>query len=191
MMLLLTANTVVMMAIAIGLWCFAVLPIVFVAHLVLALGIMPLILATMAYFVPILTRSDNASRSIDGLAMLAWLGGVAIVASVTVQMEAISVAFAIIGTLLSAKAAASLLLWIILRTRSNLGALNPGLACYGAALSILLAGLFVVPLLWLWPEHRALLRQVHLYANLIGFVGLSAIGTMIILLLSHGADHPG
>lgn len=67
MMLLLTANTVVMMAIAIGLWCFAVLPIVFVAHLVLALGIMPLILATMAYFVPILTRSDNASRSIDGM----------------------------------------------------------------------------------------------------------------------------
>ncbi|MBI5921462.1 MAG: hypothetical protein HY847_07395 [Betaproteobacteria bacterium] len=182
MLHLFAANAVVMMAIALGLWLFAALPSVIVAHLVLALGIMPLILAAMAYFVPVLTRSDAAPRSVMGLALLAWLGGLTLVISFAVRMEEMSIAIAVVGTLLAAKAAASLLFWTVLRSRHGLGSSHPGLAWYIAALGFLLAALFSVPLFWLWPEQHAALRLMHLHANLLGFVGLTAIGTLQVLL---------
>ncbi|MDD5177091.1 MAG: hypothetical protein PHQ05_11790 [Sterolibacterium sp.] len=182
MLPLLAANAVVIMAIALALGLFAALPSALVAHLVLAMGIMPLILAAMAYFVPVLTRSDGAPRSVEGLALLAWLGGLAMVASVAVHMEALAVALALVGALLAVKAAASLLLWTILRARRSLGAPHPGLAWYVAALGFLLAALVTVPLLWVWPEQRVVLRLIHLHANLLGFVGLTAIGTLQVLL---------
>lgn len=182
MLPLLAANAIATLAIALGLWLFAALPPALVAHLVLAMGILPLILAAMAYFVPVLTRSDAAPRSVEYLAVLAWFGGLAWVISLAVRMEALSLAIAAIGTLLAAKAAASLLVWTILRARRSLGPAHPGLAWYVAALVFLLAALLTVPLIWLWPEQRALLRLVHLHANLLGFVGLTAIGTLQVLL---------
>jgi len=182
MLQLFAANAFVMMATALGMWLFADLPSALVAHLALAMGIMPLILAAMAYFVPVLTRSDTAPRSVMGLALMAWLGGLTLIISFAVRMEEMSIAIAIVGTLLAAKAAASLLLWAVLRSRHGLGSSHPGLAWYLAALGFLLAALFIVPLLWLWPEQRAALRLVHLHVNLLGFVGLTAIGTLQVLL---------
>ena len=179
---LLAANAVAMMAAALGLWSFTALPPALVAHIALALGIMPLILAAMAYFVPVLTRSGAAPLSVDGLALLAWLGGLSLVAGLAQRNEALGVALIIVAALLAAKAAASLLLWSLLRARRGLGAPHAGLAWYVAALGFLLAALFVVPLLWLWPEQRQALRLVHLHANLLGFVGLTAIGTLQVLL---------
>lgn len=182
MLPLLAANALAMMAITLALWLFAALPLALLAHVVLALGILPLILAAMAYFVPVLTRSDGAPRSVEGLALLAWLGGVALIGSFLVRLDALSVALAVIGTLLAAKAAASLLVWTVLRARRSLGAPHPGLAWYVAALGFLLAALFSVPLFWLWPEQRGVLRLIHLHINLLGFVGLTAIGTLQVLL---------
>ncbi len=179
---LLAANAIGMMTAALALWLFAALPPALVAHLVLAMGIMPLILAAMVYFVPVLTRSDGAPRSVENQAFLAWLGGLAMVASMAVQLPEISVALVIVGVLLAAKAAASVLLWMVLKARRSLGPPHPGLAWYVAALCFLLAALFTVPLLWLWPAQRAALRLVHLHANLLGFVGLTAIGTLQVLL---------
>lgn len=182
MLPLLAANAIATMSVALVLWLFAALPLALVAHLVLAMGIGPLILAAMAYFVPVLTRSDGAPRSVEGQALLAWLGGLAMVAGVAARREEIGVALAIVGVLLAAKAAASVLLWMILKARRSLGSPHPGLAWYVAALGFLLAALFTVPLLWLWPAQRAALRLVHLHANLLGFVGLTAIGTLQVLL---------
>ena len=182
MLPLLAANALVTMAIVLALWLFAALPLALVAHLVLAMGVMPLILSAMTYFVPVLTRSDGAPRSVEILALVAWLGGLAMVASMAVRPNAMAVALTIVGVLLSAKAAAGLLLWMILKARRSLGTPHPGLAWYVAALGFLLAALFTVPLFWLWPEQRAALRLVHLHANLLGFVGLTAIGTLQVLL---------
>ena len=182
MLPLLAANAVAMMATALLLWLFASLPSALLAHLVLAMGIMPLIIAAMAYFVPVLTRSDGAPRSVEYLALSAWLGGLSMVAGVAVRNDALSVALIVVGVLLAAKAATGLLLWTLMRARRSLGAPHPGLAWYVAALGFLLAALFVVPLIWLWPEQRVALRLVHLHANLLGFVALTAIGTLQVLL---------
>ncbi len=182
MLPLLAANALATMAIALALWLFAALPLALVAHLVLAMGVGPLILAAMTYFVPVLTRSDGAPRSVESLAVVAWLGGLAMVASVAVRLQETAAALAIVGVLLDAKAAAGLLLWMILKARRSLGATHPGLAWYVAALGFLLAALITVPLFWLWPEQRAALRLFHFHANLLGFVGLTAIGTLQVLL---------
>ena len=45
------------------------------AHLAFALGVMPLILAAMGYFVPVLTRSSPPGFAAWGPPMLAWIGG--------------------------------------------------------------------------------------------------------------------
>ena len=182
MLPLLAANAVLMMATALLLWLFAALPPALLAHLVLAMGIMPLIIAAMAYFVPVLTRGDGAPRSVEYLALSAWLGGLAMVVGVAARSEALSVALIIVGVLLAAKAAVGLLLWTVMRARRSLGSPHPGLAWYLAALGFLLAALFVVPLMWLWPEQRTALRLVHLHANLLGFVVITAIGTLQVLL---------
>ncbi|MFA6441204.1 MAG: hypothetical protein WCV99_02645, partial [Sterolibacterium sp.] len=53
---------------------------------------------------------------------------------------------------------------------------------YLAALAFLAAALLAVPAMAMWPEQRGALRQFHLHANLLGFVGLTAIGTLQVLL---------
>ena len=182
---LLAGNAIAMMVCTLLLWLFGEVPAALAAHLTLALGIMPLILAAMAYFVPVLTRSDGAPPAIESMAVLAWLGGAAMVASLlggVARNPVAGIALTIVGALLAAKAAATVLVWTLLRARRSLGAAHPGLAWYVAALGFLLLALACVPLLLLWPERFGALRLVHLHANLAGFVGLAAIGTLQVLL---------
>ncbi|MCX7170458.1 MAG: hypothetical protein NTY41_09245 [Proteobacteria bacterium] len=199
MLPLLAANAIATLAIALGLWLFAALPPALVAHLVLALGIMPLILAAMAYFVPVLTRSDAAPRSVEYLALLAWFGGLAWVVSLAVRMEALSLAIAAIGTLLAAKAAASLLFWTILRARRSLGAPHPGLAWYVAALGFLLGAGFsgllacLGAMLFLLPLLRMGTRWSMSYADHLGrlhgpstALGLACFGMVGLLFAGFG-----
>ena len=186
---LLGANAVLMMAAALVLWLTSALPPAFTAHLVLALGILPLIIAAMIYFVPVLTRSGDAPRWLQAMAPLAWLGGLLLLIAARGGLNtALTAALEIAGALLAAKAAASPLLWMLARGRASLGAPHPGLAWYVAALGFLLAALAMVPLLWLWPEQRAALRLLHLHANLLGFVVLTAIGTVQVLLPTAAAQ---
>jgi len=182
---LLAGNAVAMMAAALMLWLFGAASPALLAHLTLAMGIMPLIIAAMAYFVPVLTRSDAAPRAIEGMALLAWLGGLAMVVSLAdgVARDATaSIALTIAGVLLAATAAARLLLWTLTRARRSLGPPHPGLYWYVAALGFLLAALATALLLVFWPAQRVALRLVHLHANLLGFVALTAIGTLQVLL---------
>lgn len=184
-LVLMAANAVAMMAAALVLWLVADLPAALTAHLVLALGIMPLILAAMAYFVPVLTRSDAAPRAVDTLPLAAWVGSLAMVASrsgATAISAPMADALAVAGSLSAAAAAAALISWTLARARRSLGAPHPGLAWYLAALGFLLAALLVVPALLLMPALYPGLRVVHLHANLLGFVGLTALGTLQVLL---------
>lgn len=179
----LAINAIVMMAAALVLWLAPELVVVTpqaVAHLAFALGAMPLILAAIVYFVPVLTRGAGAPSWLGALPLLAWLGGVVIIAgfSGTVGLNAASHAAAIFA----GAAAFAMLLWTVRRARAALGAPHPCLAWYLAALVFLAAALLVVPAMALWPEQRGALRQFHLHANLLGFVGLTAICTLQVLL---------
>ena len=176
----LAINAIVMMATALGLWLLAAASDPAIAHVAFALGIGPLILGAIAYFVPVLSHSRGAPRWLKAMPLLAWAGGLCIVAGFfgAIPLPAASLAAAV----LAETAALCLFVWTGRRARNTLGKPHPGLAWYLAALAFLAAALATVPLMTLWPEQRAELRLVHLHANLLGFVGLTSIGTLQVLL---------
>jgi hypothetical protein len=72
------------------------------------------------------------------------------------------------------------------------GPRHRGLDWYLAALAFLLLALLAIMLMPLFPAQRNALRLFHLHANLLGFVGLTALGTLQVLLpTSLGQADPG
>lgn len=178
---LLAINAILMMAVAAGLARFSPWPPQAIAHVAFALGILPLILAAMAYFIPVLTRSGSTThRGLKLVPLAAWLAGLSLIAGLsgTLPLTATShAAFALAGSALL-----TMLGWCRHRARKMVGKPHPGYAWYIAALICLGLALLAVPLMTVWPEHRAALRLFHLHLNLLGFVGLTAIGTLQVLL---------
>ena len=150
-----------------------------VAHLAFAVGIVPLIFAAMMHFVPVLTRTGDPGRWIQGLPVFAQLAGL-------VAVGAMQGWFA--HWLLPLAAAVDLLLsgillnWIAARARACLGSPHPGWRWYGAALGCLLLALLAVLLISIWPQYWRALRLFHLHLNSIGLVGLAALGTLPVLM---------
>ncbi|HUW37496.1 MAG TPA: hypothetical protein VMV91_09190 [Rhodocyclaceae bacterium] len=180
MLPLFAINAVAMMALSLALWLSGAYPPQLVAHVAFALGMLPLILAAITHFVPVLSRGEGAPRPLQGTALAAWAGGALIAAGfagILPQPGAELAAAALAGG-----AALTLLAWTARRAGRSLGKPHPGLAWYLAALGFLAAALATVPLMSLWPEQRQALRLFHLHANLLGFVGLTAIGTLQVLL---------
>ena len=151
-------------------------------HTVMALGILPLILAVMGYFVPVLTRTGAENKTIILLPLLALAGG----ASAVVGLAKSSVVLLQAGALLAMLAALAMLGWMHRRRSSALGVSHPGLAWYQAALLFLVLGLLAILAGTVWPQQWTLLRRLHLHFNLVGFVGLTAIGTLQVLLPTAG-----
>ncbi|MEO5340387.1 MAG: hypothetical protein H7837_07720 [Magnetococcus sp. MYC-9] len=151
-------------------------------HLVLAVGALPLILAAMVHFTPVLTRSREAPGWVMRLPLLAMVAAsLAVVAMGWQQWFLVGIAAPI-----AMLAAASLVGWMNRRASRALGAPHPGLRWYQAALGCLLLALTAIVAAWLWPEHGSLLRGVHRHLNLLGFVGLAATGTLQVLLPTVG-----
>jgi len=148
-------------------------------HLAFALGVMPLIMGAMTHFVPVLTRTRGAARSVEGLVVLAWLGGVLIVAFFTFNLP---LAFRNAAAALGLLAGASLAAWQLRRGQAALGGAHPGLRWYLAALACLGVSLLAVLVMAVWPQQMLALKRLHLHLNLFGFVGLSAVGTLQVLL---------
>lgn len=149
------------------------------AHLALALGVMPLILAAMGYFVPVLTRSGSAGPATWWPPIMALSGGVLAVFSFASDLPAKGLELAAV---LSGLAALGLGAWALNRAHHMFGPRHRGLDWYLAALGFLLLALLAVILMPLFPEQRNALRLFHLHANLLGFVGLAALGTLQVLL---------
>jgi hypothetical protein len=63
-----------------------------------------------------------------------------------------------------------------------LGRPHPGLAWYEAALASLALALVAVLLGAIWPQQAMALRRLHLHLNTLGFIGLTAVGTLSVLL---------
>lgn len=149
------------------------------AHIAFALGVMPLILAAMSYFVPVLTRGPGATVAGWLPPLLAFGGGSLAVSAFALHYSSHAIGLA---ASLAISAAFGVGAWALIRVRRMIGRRHPGMDWYLAALGMLLFALFAVMAMPVFPEQRSQLRVFHLHANLLGFVGLTALGTLQVLL---------
>ena len=147
-------------------------------HLILAVGAMPLIFGAMSHFIPVLTRTRGAPSALASVPFLALAGG-------ALAVSAFSVGGMFwgryAGALLAGVAASALLVWSGRRRAGMLGHPHPGLAWYQAALACLLIALLAVLAGAIWPQQTFALRRLHLHLNTLGFIGLTALGTLAVL----------
>jgi hypothetical protein len=150
------------------------------AHVAFAAGIMPLIFGAMMHFVPVLTRSGATPPMLRGLPLAFLAAG--ILSSMALVQPSWFNALIHAGAGLAFVSALAASAWIVRRARASLGAPHPGLFWYLAAvlcLALALAAVLAMPAL---PAQRAALRLFHLHLNTLGFIGLTALGTLTVLL---------
>ncbi|MBF0614867.1 MAG: hypothetical protein G8237_09085 [Magnetococcales bacterium] len=150
-------------------------------HVMLAIGAMPLIVAAMVYFTPVLTRSGTIPMGISLLPWVAMGAGVVAVWAVSGSLWLVAVAVPLVWLVVVVA-----LGWMIRRAARAFGSPHPGLYWYMAASGCLLLGTLAILVAWMWPEAWAWLRAIHRHLNLLGFVGLAAIGTLEVLLPTAG-----
>jgi hypothetical protein len=146
-------------------------------HLALAVGVMPLIFGAMIHFVPVLTRSAIAPIGIRliPLSMLV-AGALAFFSFATSGRVYYPAAF------IALAAAVIFAAWIIRRAVKAVGKPHPCLYWYLGAIACLLLALAAIAAMALWPEQRLALKNLHLHLNTLGFIGLTAIATLQVLL---------
>lgn len=163
---------------ALALLCLAEPSPAAVAHLVFAVGIVPLIFGAITHFVPVLTRTGSAQRVLLLAPLLLQVAAGMAFFDFTGEAPA-AIVPAAIGALLIAIVFAG---WLVVRARRTLGRPHPGWRWYLAAIAFLCMALILVPAMSWWPEARQELRLLHLHLNVLGFVGMSALGTLQVLL---------
>lgn len=147
-------------------------------HLVFAVGALPMILLAMGYFVPVLTRSADTPRLLVLGPLAALVAGLGIVGFFLHGTPLLRLA----TPWLALAAVAGFAVWLAWRWRACLGRPNPCLGWYAAALGLLALGLAAVGLAPHWPQQARPLRLFHIHANTLGFIGLTALGTLQVLL---------
>jgi len=178
MLTYLGCSAVAAFALAIGLALAGAAPAA-AAHAAFALGAMPLIFAAMGHFVPVLTRSTGAGPAIHRLPLLVQAVGAAVVGVLAGGIPGWVLHPAIVAGLV---ATGVLLGWQWGRGRACLGRPHPGLAWYQAALGCLTLALLAVLAGLQWPAGYRALRLAHLHLNTLGFIGLTALGTLQVLM---------
>ena len=146
-------------------------------HLAMAVGVMPLIFGAMIHFVPVLTRSAIAPLGVRLMPLLMLIAGWLAFFSFAAPSRAYYLAafIALVVTLLFA-------LWIINRAIYTIGKPHPCLNWYLGAVACLILALTAVSAMALWPEQRLALKNLHMHLNTLGFIGLTAIATLQVLL---------
>ncbi len=149
------------------------------AHLVFTVAILPLIVGAITHFIPVLTRGGGAHRAVQALPVLFQIAG--LLAFFYFQgWLARGALHGAAGVLLLA--CAGFVGWMIGRARRTLGKPHPGWRWYLAAVACLIVGLAIVPVMDYWPDMWLSLRLLHLHLNTLGFIGLTAIGTLQVLM---------
>ncbi|TCJ11875.1 hypothetical protein EZJ19_13780 [Parasulfuritortus cantonensis] len=179
MLVFLVAATLALLLAGLALPVAASVSAPFAAHLVLALAVMSLITAAMQHFVPVLVRGRGAGR---WLARLPWLMALAGALAAAVFGGWLAYAAVTVAALVGLAGAATMLAWMTARARAALGPAHPGLAWYVAAMACLALGLAAAALIPWLPGWHAALRAFHVHINLYGFVGLTAVGTLQVLM---------
>lgn len=157
-------------------WAFPLPPAAHI-HIALAAGVMPLIFGAMTHFVPVLTRSKSPPAGIRIIPAIILASGVLAFFSFAATNQ-----IYYFSALLAFAATAAFSGWIISRTSNPLNKPHPCLYWYLAALACLMLALAAVAAMALWPEQRQALKQLHLHLNTLGFVGMTAIATLQVLL---------
>jgi hypothetical protein len=175
----LLAATLALLVAAIALPKAVAMSPLFWTHLVVAVAIMTLITAAMQHFVPVLTRSRGAGRSmarLPGLMLAAGLLAVMVFAGwLDYGLISVAAGLGLIG-------AVAMLVWMRFKGRAALGRPHPGLDWYLAAMGCLALGLSAAALIPWLPQWHEPLRAFHIHINLYGFIGLTAIGTLQVLM---------
>jgi hypothetical protein len=179
MLIPLLAGTLALLVAAIALPKALTLSPLFWTHLVVAVGIMTLITAAMQHFVPVLTRSRGAGRWMARLPVLMLAAGLLAVAifagGFDYELITAAAGLGLVGAL-------TMLVWMWDMGRRTLGRPHPGLDWYLAAMGCLALGLAAATLIPWLPEWHGPLRAFHIHINLYGFIGLTAIGTLQVLM---------
>ncbi len=149
-------------------------------HLALATGAMPLIMGAITHFVPVLTRSAAPTRAVRVLPLLMLTAGLLVFSSFALPFGA-TITRDLAATL-GIAGAASMTWWIHRRGAQSLGRPHPCLYWYLGAVVCLLLALLAVLVMRLWPAQYLPLRRFHLHLNTLGFIGMTAIGTLQVLL---------
>jgi len=155
-------------------------------HLILAVGAMPLIFGAMSHFIPVLTRTRNAAAGLVAIPVVALAGGALVVGALSLPALFWGRHAAAV---LAVAAASALFVWSRRRRAGMLGRPHPCLAWYEAALACLVLALFAILASAIWPQQTIALHRFHLHLNTLGFVGLTAISTLSVLLPTV-ADRP-
>jgi len=156
-------------------------PASFPLHLVFALGVMPLILGAMIWFTPVLTRTGTPQGLALAPPVLGMLAGLVLLFSLLFDFR-----IYLLAALLALLATSLLSWWMQQRVAQTLGAPHPGLLWYRLAVGALAAGLTAIALGAFWPEQWIALKRLHLHLNTLGFIGLTALGTLRVLLPTAG-----
>jgi len=149
------------------------------AHVVFAIGIVPLILAAITHFVPVLTRTGAPAGALHHLPVVAQLAGVVAVLAMHGSLPRGMLHGAASVDLL---VVASLAIWVWRRARACLGKPHPGWRWYLVALLFLAVALLSVPVMAALPVAQGALRLLHLHLNILGLIGMVAFGTLPVLL---------
>ncbi len=179
MLILLTAVTLALLFSGVALPRLGVAPPAFWSHLVLAVGVMSLITAAMQHFVPVLGRSRGAGA---WLGRLPWLMLVAGVLAAVALVGWLAWVWIVPAAMLALAGSVLMIRWMTAVARAALGGPHPGLYWYVAAMACLAAGLTAAALIPLLPAWHAPLRALHVHINLYGFVALTAVGTLQVLM---------
>lgn len=151
----------------------------FWAHIALAIGVMTLITAAMQHFVPVLARTRGVSPRMARLPLLMLLAGALVVVTLGGWLD---FRWIVLAALLGLVGAVSMVVWMLGKARQALGRPHPGLNWYVAAMACLGLALVAAMLIPILPGWHAELRTFHLHLNLYGFVGLTAVGTLQVLM---------
>lgn len=149
-------------------------------HIIFAIGVVPLILGAMVHFMPVLTRSKSPGKFIQLLPFTALLGG-CLLTSYFVFPQTIPAGH-YLGAAIIIIAVVSLGCWAYRLRSKAIGAPHPCLDWYLAALAFLFVAVGAILMGYLIPAQRAALRLLHLHINTLGFIGITALGTLQVLL---------
>ncbi len=149
-------------------------------HLAFAVGIVPLILAAFDYFVPVLTRSGSSSPPARALPWIALAAGLLAFAHFTLPGALrYALSAGALGALIAVAASAG---WMLARGARTVGRPHPCLYWYVAAALCLAASAAAVLAMPVRPDLYAGLKRLHLHLNTLGFIGLTAVGTLQVLM---------
>jgi len=146
-------------------------------HLALAVGVMPLIFGAMIHFIPVLTRSAIAPLGVRLMPLLMLVAGLLAFYSFAAPGHPYHLAASI-----ALATAVAFTVWISRRAIRSIGKPHPCLHWYLAAIACLILALAALVAMALWPEQRLALKSLHLHLNTLGFIGMTAIATLQVLL---------